>query len=518
MELIKKRIRTNHLGKTMIDQFMVDDDFNVPDAKSDAGRLISDQGTVRVEEVKRVENYLRITGKLYFKILYVTEGEASLASMDGKLPFEEMVYIEEETAGDYIVQVNRVELAASLIHSRKLGIRAMIELAIHAEQGTDEEATVDVENAGDLYKKKLPIELLQLHTSKRDVYRIKEEVTIPGTKENIGTLLWAEVSMSRLDTKLIQDAMILTGELQVFCFYESPDEKTDWVWQSVPFEGRIECMGADETLYHHVYDNLADAIVEPRMDGDGEMRTLGIEASLEVRVLIYEEEKMELLEDVYSLREECILEKKEAKYEELIMQNHSKYKLNEKLNLPELKEEILQICHSGGSIQAEHMEVVPEGIQIEGVLHIHFLYVKANDAVPFDMWQGIVPFSYLLECQGACPQMCYDITYSLEQLSIELTGNDEVELKAHLAFRSFLRRPVMASVITDIKFRPYDSQEMGKRPGMIGYIVKDGDDLWSLAKRYCTTKEGIMEINEMPSEELKTGEKLLILKENMSIL
>ncbi|XCP85746.1 SPOCS domain-containing protein [Roseburia hominis] len=518
MELIKKRIRTNRLGKTVTSQFMVDDDFNVPDTKSDVGRIISDQGSVRIEEVKRVENYLRITGKLYFKILYVTDGEAILASMDGKLPFEEMVYLEEEETGEPVASVTRVELASSLIHSRKLGIRAMIELSVHTELRADEEVTVDIEDAENLYKKKLPIELLQLHTSKRDVYRIKEEVTIPGTKENIGTILWTEVSMSRLDTKLVQDAMLLTGELQVFCFYASQDEKTDWVWQSVPFEGRIECMGADETLYHHVYDNLVDAIVEPRMDGDGEMRTLGIEASLEMRILIYEEEKTELLEDAYSLREECLPEKKDAQYEELIMQNHSKYKLNEKLSLPELKEEILQICHSGGSIQVEHMEVVPEGIQIEGVLHIHFLYVKANDSVPFDMWQGLVPFSYLLECQGACPQMCYDITYSLEQLAIDLTGNDEVEMKAHLAFRSFLRCPVKTNVITDLKFRPFDSQEMGKRPGIIGYVVKDGDDLWSLAKRYYTTKEGIMEINEMSSEELKMGDKLLILKENMSIL
>ena len=52
----------------------------------------------------------------------------------------------------------------------------------------------------------------------------------------------------------------------------------------------------------------------------------------------------------------------------------------------------------------------------------------------------------------------------------------------------------------------------------MGYIVKEGDDLWSLAKNYSTTKEGIMEVNELTSEDIKPGEKLLIFKENMSIL
>ena len=519
MELVKKKIRTNMLGKTVVDQFMIDDDYNVPDSKKDVGRVVSGEGTLKVEEVKRVENYLRVTGKLYFKVLYVTdEGEPGLSSLDGKMPFEEMIYMEEETEGEYVVQTGRVEFTASVIHSRKLSLKAVVELTVHTERSADEETTVDVDSGKMLYKKQRPLELLQLHTNKRDIYRIKEEITIPGTKENIGTLLWTDVSSRKMDTKLSQDALFIRGELLVFCFYESQEGKTDWVEQVVPYEGRVECMGADESLYHHVYDQLGDINVEVRMDEDGEMRSLGVEATLDLRILIYEEEKIEILEDVYALDEECVPQKMPTVYEELIMQNHSKCKVTEQLNLPELKEEILQICHTGGSLQVEHMEVVPEGIQIEGVLHVNFLYVKANDAVPFDMWSGMIPFSYLLESGKTCEDMRYDITYAVEQLSVGLSGSDEVEIKAVLTFKSFLRSPVDTEVITDLEFRPFDENEMGRRPGIVGYIVKEGDDLWGLAKKYYTTKDGIMEINGLTSEELKEGDKLLIFKENMSIL
>ena len=519
MELVKKKIRTNVLGKTVADQFMIDDDYNVPDTKRDVGRVVSGEGSLKIEEVKKVENYLRVTGKLYFKVLYVTdEGEPGLSSLDGKMPFEEMVYMEEDTDGEYVVQAGRVEFTASVIHSRKLSLKAVVELSIHTERGAEEDTTVDVDSGKMLYKKQRPLELLQLHTNKRDIYRIKEEISIPGTKENIGTLLWTDVSSRKMDTKLGQDALFIKGELSVFCFYESQEGKTDWVEQTVPYEGRIECMGADENLYHHVYDQLGDVNVEVRMDEDGEMRALGIEATLDLRILIYEEEKVDILEDVYALDEECVPEKREAVYEELIMQNHSKCKVAEQLNLPELKDEILQICHAGGSLQVEHTEIVPDGIQIEGVLHVNFLYVKANDAVPFDMWSGMVPFSYLLESPGTHDDMRFDITNAVEQLSVGLSGSDEVEIKAVLTFKSFLRNPVRTQVITDLEFTPFDENEMGKRPGIVGYIVKDGDDLWSLAKRYYTTKEGIMEINGLTSEELKSGDKILIFKENMSIL
>ena len=61
-------------------------------------------------------------------------------------------------------------------------------------------------------------------------------------------------------------------------------------------------------------------------------------------------------------------------------------------------------------------------------------------------------------------------------------------------------------------------EKLEKAPGIIGYVVKEGDELWDLAKRYNTTVEGITEVNELPSEELKPGDKILIFKENMSIL
>ena len=73
MELIQKTIRYNQEGKKTFDPFYLDEDYNVPDAKQDVRRIIKGQGTVKIEDVKLVENYVRISGKLYFQILYVTD-------------------------------------------------------------------------------------------------------------------------------------------------------------------------------------------------------------------------------------------------------------------------------------------------------------------------------------------------------------------------------------------------------------------------------------------------------------
>lgn len=519
MEYEKKDLLVYHQGKTITDQFYIDDDYNVPDAKHDVQRVVLGEGTLQVEDMKRVENYIRVSGKMAFQVLYVTdEGETRLAFLEGRIPFEEMVYTEEEPEEKLFVKALSCDITVSMIHSRKLNIKALAELTISSEGKRNETITMDAFSDKKLYKRYEEQNLLRLFAVKKDTYRIKEEATLGGTKEAIGTLLWTEVILRKLDTRIIDDVLLLQGELLFFCFYESLEGKTDWFEQTLPYEGRMEIDGAREGMYHQIYPMLSDVSVDVRMDEDGEMRLLSVEATLEARMIFYIEETIKHLGDVYSLNETCAPKFTEKRLERPLMQNHSKCKLTEQLLLPEIKEDILQICHSSGRIQVEHTEVVPEGIRIEGVLHLFFLYIKADDAIPFDVWQGMVPFSYLLECNETAEDMTFDYTCAVEQLAIALLGSGEIEVKAVLAFNGFAKQPVYVRDIEEIEESPLDLEEMEKRPGITGYIVKEGDELWNLAKRYCTTEEGIMEVNGKANPELKTGEKLLIFKENMSIL
>ena len=71
---------------------------------------------------------------------------------------------------------------------------------------------------------------------------------------------------------------------------------------------------------------------------------------------------------------------------------------------------------------------------MEGVLHVSFLYVKADDDVPFDTWQGMIPFSYLLESRETAEDMTYTVSHAVEQLSVNLLGEIGSRLRRCLRF------------------------------------------------------------------------------------
>ncbi len=519
MELITRPIHYTQEGKRIFDQFYLDEDYNVPEAADDVGRIVQGRAEVRTEDIRLAENYVRITGKVYFQILYITDSaDPQPAVLEGKLPFEEMVYAEEGGEGSYFIRNMRTETGVMVVNPRKLSLRIMVELEVGREKMEDEETAVGVEADIQICRKMKNVNFLKLDVSKQDTYRVKESVSLPGTKESIGRMLLSDLDCRKLDIRIGQDEVYIRGELLLFCMYLSGEGKTDWIEQGVPFEGRVPCEGAAEGMYFHVQHSLEDTLVDTRLDEDGEMRILGVEATLALRMNLYEEEEMELLEDLYSLEQECLPVTREAVYEELLMQNQSRCRLTERLSLPELKDNVLQIIHSSGSIQTEQVQNTSEGIRVEGILHVSFLYLKADDEEPLGSWQGMVPFSYLIECPDMPENVRSSMSYHVEQLAVALAGNEAVEVKAVLAFDVFLRKPVPMEVITEVQTRPLDMEQMENRPGIVGHIVQPGEDLWSLAKKYLTTMEGIMEVNGLESENVKTGDKLLIFKENMSIL
>ena len=92
----KKMLNIYRQGKTFTDQFYVDEDYNVPDTKADIREIIESDAVMEEIDLKLVENYIRITGRLAFQVLYVADNsDNTLSSLEGKIPFEEMYYVDE---------------------------------------------------------------------------------------------------------------------------------------------------------------------------------------------------------------------------------------------------------------------------------------------------------------------------------------------------------------------------------------------------------------------------------------
>ena len=94
-----------------------------------------------------------------------------------------------------------------------------------------------------------------------------------------------------------------------------------------------------------------------------------------------------------------------------------------------------------------------------------------------------------------------------------MMGGDSVEIRASVALDILVMQPVCETVITDVEEQPLDLKKLQEMPGIVGYIVQPGDSLWKIAKKFHTTVESIMAMNDLTDDVIHPGTRLILVKE-----
>lgn len=516
MELLMKNIHMCRQTKQMMTQMTMEEDLNVPDAKPDALQVIQSRERVAIEHMRTESGRLLLDGFLEVSILYLDDTkERRLHRLDTKLPFEESIQIEGlEPNDDVRLRHETEDLNVTLINSRKLAIRALLSFTASVEEVYDMSAAVAAQTKLPLCERRKRLEMMQLEVQKRDILRLKEEVQMPPNKPNIREILWDHVQLCSCRVQLRDGKLEVQGKLFFFVLYRTEEEgdAAQWMEQMLPFEGSVECSGCSGELVPDIGVRLAQSELAAKEDTDGELRIFHLEGVLELEIRLYGNEEAEILEDVYSPEKELILTKQEELYESLVMKNASKCKASRRIRIQGAKPRILQICHAVGSIKIDSTEILDGGIRVEGAVPVSILYISPDDAMPFAMLEGAVPFSHFAEIPGVDADCRVALTPSLDQLTATMADSEEIEVKLTANLDLFVVRPTRQTCIRAIEEQDYDLTKLAAVPGITGYIVQEGDTLWDIAKNYYLTPEQIMEMNGLEQEELHRGDRLILMK------
>ena len=150
---------------------------------------------------------------------------------------------------------------------------------------------------------------------------------------------------------------------------------------------------------------------------------------------------------------------------------------------------------------------------MEGTLCVDVLYVAADDESPVRSIRGMLPFSYTIEAGGIKPECTCRVRPGLEQLGAMLLGNGELEIKAVIVLDCLVMEQMAVPAILSARVEPLDDQKLAEMPGIIGYVAQPGDTLWKIAKKFYASVESIREINDLGTDEVSPGRRLLIVKQ-----
>ena len=160
----------------------------------------------------------------------------------------------------------------------------------------------------------------------------------------------------------------------------------------------------------------------------------------------------------------------------------------------------------------EHQGTVENGILVEGSMQVKVLYITGEDEAPYGCATAQIPYRYTLEVPEIAPEDMGKVRAEVEQLQVTMLDGEEMDVKAVLSFSTVVFKNVPVELIGQVTVEELDAGRMSSLPGMVVYMVKEGDNLWNIGKKYYMPVESLRALNELENDEIKPGQKLLLVK------
>ena len=524
MRIRKENIHESRIKCKNTLQITLDDDFNVPDSKADIENIVKEWGNVHVDNVKNSGDRAEVSGSLDFAFLYTGKSHDKImpVKMAGSMNFNESINLAEDSDNTYMT-CNAVleDITVKAINSRKVSIKAIISINVICEEITD--VTVGCE-ADDILPEE-QVQILQknicytqLAVNLHDNFRIRENVMLTSGKPDIAEILWDDIAIRNLNSRLTDDGISLNGELGIFIMYMPPEENgtVQCYENSVAFDGKLDINGCNPDMISCVKYSIVSKNIEVKPNYDGENRDISVELVLDLTLKAYEEKEKNVIADMYSPVKKVTLTQEPAAFRRLLLKNNSKCRVSERVKVGDYVN-MLQICNCTGNAQIDDVEVQEDGIQVDGALIVNVFYITTDDNNPMGSVRAAIPFSNKLQV-NVTENLEYNMEVNVDQLSAVMTGTNEIEVKGCVAIDAIMFDAYQSNVVNDCEIEDYDESEFLKFPGLVGYISNGEDTIWDIAKKYHTTTESIRTQNRLVPEKsaddmkVKRGEKLLLVK------
>lgn len=515
MELVKNNVYLRNKAGQAANKMYVNEEVNVSEVFPEIYNIVREKTEIQLDKVTPETDQVILNGYINYNILYYTNDSDMVYGIEGEIPFEETLRI-GNTDENSIVDV-KMEVDSSnvkLYNSRKFALRAEILISAVSEGLESIEFPDKMENSRGMEVLNDTVETMSVVAEQTENIRIKESVYIPGVKPAADRIVWKELKLKNV-TSRINDGMInVSGEMYVFIMYlpEEADMPNQWIETTVDFKDNLEMSEATEDLISFINVTLQDGKIHLNENEEGENRELSIDAVLQLEIKLYKENKTEILMDIYSPTKNVQTKLKDVCYKKLLVKNASRTKTVKKIELDQSKGNALQICSSTADLKIDNIEIVDNGIVAKGKMKACIMYISSDDKRPVCAKEDSWEFEHRIDADGISKDDSYYVKWRVEQVNTNMVNSSEIEVKAVVALEAIVFKKCDMQVINEVEVKEYDSEMLNEVPDLVGYIVQRNDTLWNIAKSNFTTMTQIINVNKLENSRIKEGERLLLTK------
>ena len=339
--------------------------------------------------------------------------------------------------------------------------------------------------------------IISLIGSGRNRVTVKDTVAVD-IADDIAEIMKVNFKIIDGEIKISYNKVLSKAEAVVEIMYLTEDNKINTVTTKMPIMGFVDIQNVNENSECEASNTLSNLVVKPN---NTEEHSIYVEAEIEVSASAYEENQIDIIEDLYSIADDVKFDQMEV----LAITDKNRIKdtctIQENIRIPELTGKVLDVQVSP---EIDNMQVKNGKVIYEGTVNLEITFEQNTG---LNMRTMNIPFNYEVNSERIVEKSNLNTSLEIKQNDF-IIKDGSIQITIGISFDISEQKSKEIGVIENISVEQSQNCNMYS---MIIYFIKPGDTLWKIAKMFRSTVEDIAKVNDIEDpNKIRAGEKIYI--------
>lgn len=499
----KENICINQLVGQKSDMVEVEGDVIVNDIKPDILSTISVNGNVCIYKKEVLDGRIRLDGAVNVYIMYLSDDEnGGVRSLSTSVDFTKTLEFDGCSNGmDIDEMLNIKNIECKVINSRKVNVRAFLDLSVKVYSNDNVEIINDVNSIDGIQVLNNSLEINSLIGRGSTRAFAKDTITIDNV-DNLAEILNSDINIINKDVKMSYNKILAKADLQVKIMYLTEDNRIRTVTNDIPVMGFVDMPNVSDTNICNTKCKLKNVILKPN---SVEEHSISAEIEVEINCYVYEPKRINVIQDLYSPTSNVQFSKRNITALVNTGNMNEVCNIQEQLSVPEIGSNKIYDVQVRANLQKE--DITNGRVTLEGEVELEFLY-ESNASSRLESKIMKMPFNHSINNDNINEFTTLDTSIEIRTQNFVVLNDGNIDAKVELQFELMISKNEKINVIDNIEV---DDKKECNQYSMVIYFVKPKDTLWEIAKKFDSTIEEIVRVNDIEdANKIMPGQQLFI--------
>jgi len=509
VELIKENIEYEQLLGENFSDTVIKGEYLIPDTHPDVVRILMVDVKPSITSKETMQDKVYVEGQVLYNVIYLAKEEEGLGVYNVNYTDNFSNYVDIPNAEHKMfceAECYVEHMDSTLINERKVGISGIIKIKSSVYKNYNFEVVKSMDKDEDVQMLKYPTVVDKVLDNSFTDLVIKTQIRVPMDKPQIGKVLKCDVSLHKKEIKLSEGRIQVSAFANAKLLYRGKEEKTLVCLEDDVFISKeLELESVLPSMVAFVDFKVESLDYDIKEDDLGEDRIVDIEAIANAVIKVQYKEEIDMIEDAYSPKVVMDMIRKTYNLNVLQGANHAETIVKENI---EVDNSPATIVLSQGHVMVTDKKIVEDKVVIDGIVKVNILFSTNSEEEEFSTITEELPFSCTVDIEGSKIDMESTAKANLESLEASVEANT-IAVKAVVNVEARVNYSIEKDFLVDIAVA--DEEVPLKKASVTIYVVQPGDTLWKIAKRYYTTIDEIVRVNNIENPDLiYPNDKLII--------